>query len=298
VVVETDLWPNFLEETARRGVPVVLANARMSDRSFARYRRFRFLFRPLYRRLRRICAQSALDADRYVRLGVSRKIVKVTGNLKFDRPLPPVSAATAGDRTRWGPAGDVPVIVAGSTHEGEEAILATVLAHLHGLGVPARMLVAPRDPARGAAAAQCFRRAGFQPGRLSREDTAGGPVFIVDAVGLLEELYAVSSVSVVGGSFVAEGGHNPLEPAACAKPVIFGPDMRDFREAAERLTAAGGAWQVQDAGGLREGLWHLLRDPEAAAAMGARARRVLDENRGALSCHLETILSLLEYRDL
>ncbi len=282
VMVETDLWPNFLHEMARRRVPVVLVNGRLSDRSFAGYRRFVSFFRPLFSRFAHVGAQSAEDARRFRRLGTAPDRVTVTGNLKFDGPRPEITPAALADlRTRLGMAPDRPVLVAGSTHPGEEAILADALTRIRRNGQAPGIIVAPRDPGRAGEAVRVFREKGIHLRRLSADEPAADGA-VVDSMGLLARLYGLADVAFVGGSLVPFGGHNPLEPAALSRPVILGPHMHAFREITAQLLAAGGAAVAPDAPSLAAAVGRLLADPDRAAAMGDRGRAVVEAHRGAV----------------
>ncbi len=284
VLVETDLWPGFLLEMARRRVPVVLVNARISGRSFRRFRRFRGLAGPIFSTLGGVCAQSAADAGRFLRLGVGADRMAVTGNLKFDRAVPglPSGEDPILERIEAGLAGKS-VIVAGSTHGGEDEIVLDAVFPSASSRPPRVLVLAPRHPERADAVVQCCRGRGLAAERLS--DLASGEipeVVVVDRMGVLAGLYRLADVAVVGGGFIPRGGHNPLEPAVLGKPVLFGPDMSDFREIASLLRESGGARRVEGAGELAEALDRWLSDPAAAARAGARALAVVEAHRGAV----------------
>lgn len=288
VIVESDLWPNFLTYLAGQGVPVALVNARLSEKSFHGYRRFPAFTRRLARSLALVCAQSPRDAARFHALGVPWGRLTVTGSLKFDQPTPARGAKEAADwRQRLFLPSEVPTIVAGSTHPGEEDLLLEAFARLRADLPETRLIVAPRDPRRAMAVVRLFRAAGFTAQTLGNLAAPDGPrpwaVAVVDGVGILRSLYALADVSVIGGSFVPLGGHNPLEPAAWAKPVIFGGDMRNFREISQLLLAAGGAVRVSDAPGLYHQTADLLQNPSRARRMGRQAAAVLDANKGAVT---------------
>lgn len=294
IMAETDLWPGFLHEMDRRGVPVVLVNGRLSDRSFSGYRRFRSFFGPLFSRFKRVCAQSAEDARRFRKLGTPADRVRVTGNLKFDQPRPDASPAALDDlRGSLGLPSDRRILVAGSTHPGEEALLAAALQTLRRSFPDLLCIVAPRHPGRAGEVAAIFREKGLSLGRLSAG--GGGPDgLVVDRMGLLARLYGLAQVAFVGGSLIPFGGHNPLEPAALARPVIFGPHMHAFREISERLLAAGGALRVTDVRSLAEAVAGLLEDPRRAARIGRQGRAVVEAHQGAVERTLGVIEDLFE----
>lgn len=289
VMVESDLWPNFLHEMDRRGVPVTLVNGRLSDRSFAGYKRFPSVFRPLFSRFARVCAQSAEDARRFRRMGVPPDRVIAAGNLKFDHPPPDASPEGLDAlRSSLGIEPGRRVLAAGSTHAGEEAILAEALRILRRDFPDLFCIAAPRDPNRAGEGVRVFREKGFSFRRLSAKgDGADGVV--IDAMGLLARLYGLADVAFVGGSLVPFGGHNPLEPAALSKPVAFGPHMHAFREISRELLAAGGAVRATDAASLAEVAGRLLADPDRAARMGGKGRAVVDAHRGAVDRTLAVI---------
>ncbi|MGD8366905.1 MAG: 3-deoxy-D-manno-octulosonic acid transferase [Desulfobacterales bacterium] len=294
VLVETDLWPNFLHRMSAARIPVVLVNARLSQRTFRGYRKFRPLVRPMLGSLIRICTQSPQEAERFAALGVRRRRLAATGNLKFDQEEapPPVGEAVDGLRKATGLTGSGPVLVAGSTHPGEEAILAGVFAELKPEFSGLQMVVAPRDPGRAAAVCRILEKAGLRAACLEQIRSGGAgdlDASVVDRIGLLRSLYGIGDVAFVGGSLYPFGGHNPLEPAAHRRPVIFGPDMGDFPRIADDLLAAGGAVQVKDAAALAAALRVFFRNPKDAAAAGACGYGIFASHRGAVERTLDVI---------
>jgi 3-deoxy-D-manno-octulosonic-acid transferase len=267
---------------------VALVNARLSEKSFQGYRRFPAFTRRVVRCLALVCAQSPRDAARFHALGVPWGRLTVTGSLKFDQP-----AAVRGTeesavwRRRLFLPPPAPVIVAGSTHPGEEELLLKAFARLRADLPEVRLIVAPRNPQRAIAVVRLFQAAGFTARTLENLSGSDGQrpwtVAVVDGVGILRSLYALADVCVIGGSFVPLGGHNPLEPAAWAKPVIFGGDMRNFREISQLLLDAGGAVRVADAPGLYHQTADLLQNPSRGRRMGRQAAAVLNANKGAVT---------------
>ncbi|MFP4346999.1 MAG: 3-deoxy-D-manno-octulosonic acid transferase [Desulfococcaceae bacterium] len=287
VIVETDLWPNFLFEAARRGIPVFLVNSRLSDKSFAGYRRFRFFFKPVFDTLIRICTQTRVDADRFRRLGVAEGKIAVTGNVKFDNPIEPLSKADIDAlRQQSGIGPDRRVWVAGSTHDGEEAILLAAFKRLRRSFKNLFLIVAPRNPDRAPRVCDIARGLGLFAAALSAVEAdlsgADGEVLVVDRIGLLKRLYGLGEAAFVGGSLVDLGGHNFLEPAAHGKPVLFGPHVSAFTEISRMLLQAGGAVQVSGEEDLHNALAGLLADPFRAREMGRRGRKVFERNRGSV----------------
>jgi 3-deoxy-D-manno-octulosonic-acid transferase len=267
----------------------VVVSGRISDRSFPRYRRAGALLRPVLAALDAVGARSAADAERFVALGVPRERVEVTGDLKLDPPPapPPLPAALAAVL------GKVPLLVAGSTHEGEEQAALEALAAARAAGCAAALALAPRHPERFEDVARLVGGRGLPLRRRSRlEERAleAGEVLLLDVIGELAALYAAAAVAFVGGSLVPRGGHNLVEPALARRAPLFGPHTENGREVAELLLAAGGARRVADSRELAEAALELLRDPAAAALRGERAAAALAPHRGAT----ERSLALLE----
>jgi 3-deoxy-D-manno-octulosonic-acid transferase len=294
VIVETDIWPNFLSEMKRRLIPVILVNARLSDRSYSGYRRFSKWISPIFRCFSFVCAQSGEDARRFIGLGLPADKVTITGNLKYDAPPDLVSEneilylrrILSGITRRQ-------CLLAGSTHPGEEAILLEAYTRLSAQ-IPALCLIlAPRDVDRASEIFHLAVSRGLTAELLTRmeESPALDPpnVVVVNTIGHLKALYAFSDVAFVGGSLINFGGHNPLEPAAFAKPILFGPHTRDVAESCKRLLASGGARVVHNAAELVQEALTLLKSPECSQAMGENALQVLQENQGALKKNLNAI---------
>ncbi|MFZ7124642.1 MAG: 3-deoxy-D-manno-octulosonic acid transferase [Desulfobacterales bacterium] len=298
VIVESDLWPNFLDVAARRRIPVILANARVSDRSFARYRQVRPLAVRLYSLLSAIGTQSGLDLDRLNQLGISGPVMQVTGNIKFDQPVTPMSEPDINLlRQRFGIEPGMQTIVAGSTHPGEENCIAEAVLELRRNGIMPKLISVPRDPGRAEAVCREFNRSGFKAGRWSHiehglEAAMDLEVVVVDRIGLLREIYAIGDLAVVGGSFFASphlGGHNPLEPAAYGKPVIVGPNMRNFKSITAQLLTAHGLVQVENPGNLCNAIHRLLTVRSHALDTGRAALSVFKANSGAANRTLELL---------
>jgi 3-deoxy-D-manno-octulosonic-acid transferase len=299
VLMETELWPNFIAAAASMGVPVLLANGRISDRSFGRYLRLSWFFRPVLQQLAALCMQSAEDAARITAIGAAPGTVHVTGNLKYDVPLTPASPErTAEIRGKYGIPGGAFVFTAASTHEGEDA---PALDAYQGLlaGSGAHFLVlAPRHPERAPAVAELLARRGIPFTLRSQLPARGTPLqpgaaLLLDTVGELAGLYGASDLVFVGGSLVATGGHNPLEPAACGVPVLFGPHMENFREIAALFLAAGAGAQVPDAAALVAAVSALAACAADRIAMGQSGTRLMQECSGATERHLEIAAGLL-----
>lgn len=302
VIVETDIWPYFLFEMQRREVAVVLANAKLSDRSFAGYRRVAAFSKALFGMLTRICCQTGEDAERFRRLGAPGDRIEVTGNIKFDQAEdPPETEATAFLQTVLKAEPQRPVWVVGSTHAGEEDIIRKAFSEIKKEHPNLVVILAPRDPARAAAVCRLFGNAGF--GTIAVSALNGWnpqrriDVVVIDSLGILKHLYALADIALVGGSLVdirGIGGHNPLEPAAFAKAVLFGPHMKNFKEIARLLLDADGAVEVTDARSIANSLRELLMNRELANCMGRNAYAVFISNKGAVKNTVEAIAALLD----
>jgi len=301
VVIETELWPNLIDAAAARGLPVVLASARMSARSQRRYLRWApGLMSATVRAFAWIGAQSATDCERFVALGADPERVHVTGNLKFDTPLPEDIAQRGAElRARIAPAR--PLWVAGSTHAVEEAICLDAHRRLEATaksrGAPAPMMVlAPRRPERFGAvakwlAAQNVAGAGSASGAGFRASTS---VLLLDQLGELLTCYAAADAAFVGGSLVPVGGHNLLEPAALEKPVVAGPHTFNSPEAGRLLEQGQALRRVADANGLAAALQEIFDDPARARAAGERAAAAVAANRGAAARTVDALTAALE----
>lgn len=290
VAIETELWPNFLRALARRGVPAMIANGRISDRSFRRYRWIRALMRRVLADVAVFAMQTEEDARRIVALGAPPDRVVVTGNLKSDL-LPEADPEEARWRQRLGLGAGTPLWIAGSTHRGEEAVVLDAFARLRARCPQLALLLAPRHPERADEVEALLRERGLSAVRRSRlgAGAPAGSVVILDTVGELAGLYALADVVFVGGSLVPVGGHNVLEPAMRGKPVLMGPHMSNFREGAELLQQSGGGLVVEDGPALEQELARLLADPDHARGMGEAARTAFAGRQGAVSATLDLI---------
>ena len=282
LILETELWPNLLAACCARGVPAALVNARLSERSLARYRRLPTLAAAMLSDLDIIVAQGPQDAGRFEALGAPRARIHVSGNLKFDLPMPAAMQAQGlALRARLGPAR--PVWIAASTHAGEEEQVLAAHARLRAQLPDALLLLVPRRPERfDEVHALCVAQ-GFEVERRSAGLTApsAAAVFLGDTMGELPAFYAAADVAFVGGSLVPHGGHNLLEPALLAVPVLSGPHVHNFIEISRLLAAAAGLRTVASVAELANTLQALLADPQARAQQAARAGAVIEAHRGA-----------------
>jgi 3-deoxy-D-manno-octulosonic-acid transferase len=287
--IETELWPNFLRALAARRIPAMIANGRISDRSFRRYHRVRWLMRRVLADVSVFAMQSEEDARRIVALGAPPERVVVTGNLKSD--LLPEASDDEAWRQRLGLGPGNRLWIAGSTHRGEEALALDAFVHAKARFPGLALLLAPRHPERAGEVEELIRARGLVAVRRSRlpQDAARGAIVILDTVGELAQLYALAEIVFVGGSLVPIGGHNMLEPAMRGKPVLFGPHTSNFREGAELLQMSGGGLVVKDGDELARELTRLLEDGDLASRMGRGAREAFVGRQGALSATLDLI---------
>ena len=291
IAIETELWPNFLRALARRRIPAMIANGRISDRSFRRYRWVRGLMRRVLANVSVFAMQTEEDARRIIALGAPPARVVVTGNLKSDLLPDATGEDAAAWRGRLRLAADARLWIAGSTHRGEETIVLDAFLHARARCPELALLLAPRHPERVGEVEALIRERGLAAARRSRlpADAAPGAVVILDTVGELAALYALAEVVFVGGSLVPIGGHNVLEPAMRGKPVLVGPHMSNFREGAELLQRGGGGLVVKDGPELERELARLLEDRALARRMGEAARQAFAGRQGAVGATLDLI---------
>jgi len=282
LLTETELWPIFIRACGQRGVPVVVVNGRISPRSYPRYRRVRFWFGRVLQGVRIFCMQTPEDAARVCDLGAPAERVHVVGNLKFDLAGDEDPAEGARVRAMLGLAPDRPVLVAGSTHKGEEPPVLEAYRRARATIPDLALIVAPRHPERLDEVSSLLREAGLPWVRRSQAPAPDGTaVILVDTMGELARLYAAGTVVYVGGSLVPIGGHNVLEPAAHGRPVLFGPHMGNFAEMARLFLEQGAGLEVHDAASLAAEAVRLLGDPAEATRMGQAGRLIVGTHRGA-----------------
>ncbi len=303
VLVELELWPNFLLAMAEEGIPVLVANGRISARSYSRYRRLRFISKFLFRCLKAVGAQNQEYAKRFEALGTPRERIEVLGNLKYDA-RPKRDNGSTRDTLGWTESPIDPVIMGGCTHPGEEQILLEIWSDLRRSMPNLKLILAPRHIERSGEVAALAASRGEVVLRWSAvpppvdqaklipagcKGSLANSLVIVDRIGELEKFYGISDVVFVGGSLTERGGHNILEPARLGRPVLFGPSISNFEEIARHLLDRQGAVQVKDASGLRSEIDGFLQDPQKAQTMGNRAREAAEELGGATARHLDWI---------
>ena len=301
LVVDTEIWPNLLRACRRRGVGTLIVNGRLSDRSFRRYRLVRGGMRRVLADVGRVCAQTEEWAERFAAIGADPARVVVTGSLKFDAVggppgSSPDSEAVDDLRAAFEFARSRPVLIAASTLRGEEEPVLRAFGRVRQTAPDALLVIAPRHPERFDDARGIARRAGYRVrmrSALAPGSDPGADVVILNTLGELARLFEIASAVVVGGSLVPAGGHNPIEPAASGRAIVFGPHMENFADVALELVARGAAIQVRDTDALEETLADLMRDGRRRARLGDAARAVVDANRGATRRTLEAVAELL-----
>jgi 3-deoxy-D-manno-octulosonic-acid transferase len=309
IVMETELWPNIFFTCKAEGVPVVVVNGRLSDSSYSGYRKIRFFIKEVVRSVALFCMQDGLYAERIKELGADEDRVTVTGNFKFDtRP--------SGRLPEWAGHLKGAVILAGSTHEGEEELMLSAFGKLRDNLPGLNLILAPRHPERfgkveemvkasglpylkrsdldkGPSCMACGdrkERPGYEPPAASRG--LSGVVVILDTIGELASAYGIADISIIGGSFIHRGGHNPLEPAFWGKPVVCGPHMENFSFIQDFYIGRGA--MKTDAAGLYEVLRELIRSPDKRKVMGEKARELYNEKAGAVNRTVEVLERYLE----
>ena len=295
VIMETELWPNHIHQCAKRGIPVALANARLSARSAKGYARFAGLTRPMLEEMSLIAVQTEAEAERFRLLGARPECVEVTGSIKFDLSIDPQLLVKARAlREQW-QALERPVWIAASTHEGEDEILLSAHRQLLASYPNGLLILVPRHPERFNSVFQLCQREGFATVRRSSGEpvVAQTQVLLGDTMGELLFLYALADIAFVGGSLVPNGGHNLLEPAALAKPVLSGPHLFNFLEIAAKLREAAALEEVEDAQGLALTVQRLFELPQDAQRMAAAGLNVMQLNQGALQRLLDGLARLL-----
>jgi 3-deoxy-D-manno-octulosonic-acid transferase len=297
ILVEAELWPNFLWRAIDRNIPLFLVNARISERSFPRYRRAGFLFRSIFARFRAVGCQEASDAERLRQLGFLPEAVHQVGNLKFDAAQPDARPGldVRALLRQIGVKDNAKILVAGSTHAGEEAILAEMLVRLRKRFPELFLVLVPRHVERTAEVTQelgsrnirFIRRTDIEPGKTPPASDL--ECLLVNSTGELKFFYEAADLVFVGKSLTAEGGQNPIEPAALGKAVVFGPNMQNFKTIVRAFLGAQAVVQVKDAGDLEQTVGELLSDDRGRAELGARALQVVQQNLGATDRTVELI---------
>ena len=300
IMMETEIWPNLLRECRARGIKTAVVNGRLSARSFPRYRMIRPMMRRVLEHIDKFLVQSEESARRFIDLGADPARVVVTGSLKFDslEVSPTALQARARDRVLryFRLPASRPVIVSGSTMKGEEPVVLKAFRRVRTAAPNALLVLAPRNPERFGEAEALARSEGWKVARRSDLAVDAEPrvdVVILDTIGELATIYQIATIVFVGGSLVATGGHNVLEPAVFGKPIVFGPHMENFLEIAEAFVSNGAGVQLASEEQLEEAFVELMGDPVRRARLGAAARALVEANRGANDKSITVLAQLL-----
>ena len=301
ILVEAELWPNLLWQARERNIPLFLVNARLSESSFKNYGRFSFVFRPIFSKFRAVGCQQPGDAGRLIALGFPEEAVRAVGNMKFDAAQPEARPGldVPGLLRQIGVNNNAKLLVAGSTHAGEEAVLAEMLPRLRRRFPELFLILVPRHFERAKEAGQELAVRGIP--FVYRSEVTGDKSFVpgqlacllVNSTGELKFFYEQAALVFVGKSLTAEGGQNPIEPAALGKAMVFGPNMQNFKAVANAFLSRQAAIQVRDAAGLEAAIAELLGDERRRCEMGARALEVVRQNLGATARTVELITERL-----
>jgi 3-deoxy-D-manno-octulosonic-acid transferase len=306
ILVEAEIWPNFIWRAKKLGIPLFLANARLSDRSFRGYKRLGFLFRPLFASFAGVGAQNEEDAARLREVGCRPEAIRIVGNLKFDAAKldEPRKLDASALLRQLGVAPDAPILIGGSTHDGEEMILVEIAGRLRARFPKLFLILVPRHFERCREVGRQLRERGVK--FVFRNEIAAGTQFregevdclLVDTTGELRFFYEPVTVVFVGKSLTAKGGQNPVEPGALGKAMVFGPNMQNFADITRNFLAQNGAIQVPDQETLEKTIGELLADKNRREDLGRNALKVVRENFGAVDRTVEMILPRLKEREV
>ena len=291
IIMETELWPNTIAACHKRNIPIVLANARLSEKSFQAYKRVRPITQLMLKQLTLVAAQHSDDAQRFVSLGLPKEMISVTGNLKFDLHLDDqIKQKALVLRRQWQLDDNRPIILAASTHIGEDEQILDAFGLIKRRLSKVLLVLVPRHPERFQSVASLCRRAGFSVSRRSNQQLISSTdVVLGDTMGELMTFYGAADIAFVGGSLVPTGGHNIIEPAIWGLPVVCGPHMFNFADASKLMIEGGGLLQCEDAKQLAETWLTLLGNQDYRISTGKAAQNVADFNRGALVSLLSLI---------
>ena len=290
ILVETDFWPNILTCLQRNNVPTMLVNGRISHKSIASYRRFPFLFKPMFQTFRHLCMQTETDRVNMVDMGIPEERIHNLGNLKFDTPL--VTASTATQEPPMELPDDSRLLIAGSTHKGEEEIILSAYVRLKTTFPDFFLMIAPRDISRGKEIQELAAAKGITATCRSASRQTSHRLLVLDTIGELAGCYRFADIAFVGGSLVPEGGHNPIEPAVMGAPVLFGPYMEDFAEVGQDLLTAGGAKRVGGEESLFQAVTVWLADERLRKKAGLAALGCVEKQQGVIERHLQLIQAI------
>ena len=298
VMVETEIWPNLLKEIYRNSIPAILINGRISDKSFGKYKLVRPFLKKILDKIGVFCMQSKVYAERIIALGAPEARVRVTGNMKFDVNIAQGAKPVNRMQELIGLKDGQELFVAGSTHSGEEEEVLEAFKTLVKDFPKLKLLIAPRHIDRASEVEKAVKRWGLGSQRMSDLNSGhtapdGQSVLILDAIGQLNDIYAISTLVFVGGSLIKHGGQNPIEPAVLEKPVLFGPYMFNFKDIANVLLSNNAAMQVVDGKDIFEKSKFLLSNREELSRLGRNAKKIVLENGGATGENLKAISEVL-----
>jgi 3-deoxy-D-manno-octulosonic-acid transferase len=299
IMIETEIWPNLLRELSAAGVPAALINGRISDRSIGKYRIVKPFLKKTLGHINIFCMQDKVDAERILELGAPAEKVKITGNMKFDISMPTDIKNADAIRSSIGLKAGEDLLVAGSTHEGEEEMLLEVFSRISPDFPKLRLLIAPRHINRSAEIEKLIKGKGFACFKFSTPSSQlstpnYAPVILLDTIGHLNEMYSIATIVFIGGSLVKYGGHNPIEPAYFGKAILFGPHMFNFKYIMGVFLKNKAAIQVPDKEGLEKECRRVLKDAGARDALGKNAKNAIAENSGASDKNILEITGILK----
>jgi 3-deoxy-D-manno-octulosonic-acid transferase len=288
--METEMWPNLLTICHKQHIPIILANARLSERSCLRYQLIPNLTKRMLRSYHTVAAQGVLDGERYLQLGLDPKKLIITGNIKFDIDIP-AELIQQGKQIREQIGVDRRVFIAASTHEGEEAIILNAFQKIRSEIPNLFLILAPRHPDRFQKVFEMCRQLKLVVSTRTKQEaiTTDTDVLLVDTIGELQMIYAAADIAFVGGSLVSIGGHNLIEPAALGLPILMGPHLHNFTQISKLLQQAGAAQIISDSGNIADAVIALCSAKELREKIGQCAQETIHANRGALQKHLECI---------
>jgi len=299
IIVETEIWPNLIKIVNTRKVPIILINGRISPRSFKRYGTVKLFLKPILKRISLFCMQNQNYASRIISLGADSKKVEVTGNMKLDS-IPQDLKPRTENRELLGLSEKDILLLAGSTHKGEESDLLDVYKDLNKDFRSLKLLIAPRHIERISQIESLIKNKGFIPVRVSNINTHDlrlatcDHIFLLDTIGQLKDFYSIADIVFVGGSLIQHGGQNPIEPAYFSRPIIFGPFMFNFEDIAQALLKQGAALEVKNKSELGSAIKLLMKDPKKCYTMGFFARKTIDEVKGASEKNSRLIRKILQ----
>lgn len=293
IIMETEVWPNILTHCHRKNIPIILANARLSEHSYIGYKFIGKLTRQMLATFHTVAAQGVLDGERFLQLGLDPKKLIITGNIKFDLHIP-VTLITEGRKIRQEIGLLRPVLIAASTHDGEEAAILSAFEKIRAEIPDIFLILAPRHPDRFQKVLDLCTRYSVTVRSQRSPILPTTDILLINTIGELQMIFAAADIAFVGGSLVPVGGHNLIEPAALGLPVLTGPHLHNFTDIGQLLRQAGAAQIVVDSKAIADAVIALLSAKDLREKIGRSARETIDANRGALQKHLECVAKCLE----